>query len=268
MRKTIFYISLGFFIISLFLVVFFFIKIKEENHYLDDLINNSVIKRKITNPEETILALSKEIYRKTNKGLIKDNLDWFSQIESISFFNMTAAVSLKYGGFGIEGHAVFGPCGTMSRTLLNALWRLNIPARKLQLLNNALGKGGVHTMIEFYYNGHWRVLSPSDNTFVWRNRNGEIATADEIQNDKKIFSQIYTEKPAYPYLFDNYANIRWEKLHKSLVSLIRIILGEKTFKSAQTPKLYDQPRNVFFFASISLSFFFALLGFIFRPKDK
>lgn len=216
--------------------------------------------------EEIIISLSNEVYKKTNQGINKDDLDWYSRIESTSFFNVTSAVSLKYGGYGIIGYSGSGPCGTMSRTLLNALWRLNMPARKLQLLNNGQGKGGGHTMVEFYDNGFWRVLSPSDKTFVWRTENGEIATARQIQNNPTIFSQIYIARPDYPYLFDNYKNIRWDKLPNWITTIIKFIIGENKFNAMETPKLYDLPRTLFLYCSIFASFFFSIIAYILRPK--
>ena len=202
-----------------------------------------------------------------HKGINKQDLDWYSRIESTSFFNLTSAVSLKYEGYGIIGHSVFGPCGTMSRTLLNALWKLNIPARKLILVDNELGKGGGHTMIEFQYNGSWRVLSPSDNSFVWRTENGEIATASQIKNNPIIFSQIYKEKPNYPYLFDNYKNIRWKKFPNLITSIIKIVVGEKKFNSMETPRLYDLPRTLFLYYFILQAIFFSIVSYFSRSKN-
>ncbi|MBI3949934.1 MAG: hypothetical protein HY314_05715 [Acidobacteria bacterium] len=266
-RKSLYYASLTALVASLFVSTFFSFKIKEQNHYIDDLINVAVHQKGLQNTEEMVISLSKEIYRRTKRGLSKHDLDWYSQIESASFFNMTSAVSLKYGGYGIIDHPAFGPCGTMSRTLLNALWRLDIPARKLQLLNNAQSKGGGHTMIEFYHNGRWKVLSPSDNAFAWRNKDGEMATAREIKDDYQVFSQIYKVKPHYRYLFDNPQNVRWDKLPSSIVRIIRFLIGEERFNTTQTPTLYDQPRELLFFTFSLSSIFFGVMGYILKPRN-
>jgi hypothetical protein len=266
-RKSLYSAALTALIASLCLSLFFFLKVKECNRYLDDLINVAVHQKGLQDTEEMVISLSKEIYRRTKKGLNKDDLDWYSRIESASLFNMTSAVSLKYGGYGIIGQADFGPCGTMSRVLLNALWRLGIPARKLQLLDNAQGKGGGHTMIEFYHHGRWQALSPADNAFVWRNRDGEIATATEIRDDDHIFSQIYAVKPHYRYRFDNPKNIRWDKLPNRVVKIIKFFIGEERFNHAHTPELYDQPRTLLFYISILSAVFFGVVAYSLKPRD-
>ena len=153
----------------------------------------------------------------------------------------------------------------MSRILLNALWRLDIPARKLQLPNEA---SGGHTMIEFYHNGKWRVLSPADNTFVWRTDNGEIASAIEIQDNPAIFSQVYSIKPHYPYRFDNYKHIRWNKLPNWLTSIIRRVIGENRFTSIETPRLYDLPRTLFLYCSILSSILLSIAAYVSRPRKR
>ncbi|MBL7999775.1 MAG: hypothetical protein JNL32_14210 [Candidatus Kapabacteria bacterium] len=142
----------------------------------------------------------------------------------------------------------------MSRTLLNALWDLEIPARKLQLMKNSEGKGGGHTLVEYYDGGKWKVIAPSDSAFVWRNKHGEIATAQEIQESKAIFSQIYVTHPSFNYLFDNPRNINWDKLPTWMIPIIKFTLGNELFNSMQTPRLYDMPRHalLYFFLACTL----------------
>jgi hypothetical protein len=266
MKQHLYRLSLCLLILSLVFSLFFLVKIRDQNQLIDKLIDVAVTSKDLNDREQIAISLSSEIYRRTNKGINKDELDLYSRIESTSFFNVSSAVSLKYGAYGITGHSVFGPCGTMSRTLLNALWRQKIPARKLLLIDNEHGKGGGHAMVEFYHNGAWRVLSPSDNTFVWRTEDGEIATAKQIQNIPTIFSQIYIEKPNYPYLFDNYKNIRWEKLPNWITSMIKSVIGEHRFNSMETPKLYDLPRTMFLYCSILSSIFFSIVAYASRSK--
>ena len=266
MKQYIYRLALLLLVFSLISSVFFSFKAVERNQLIDELINVAVKNKNLNDREQIAISLSEEIFERTHNGLDKRDLDWYSGIESTSFFNVTSAESLKHGFYGIKGHSQYGACGTMSRTLLNALWRLNIPARKLQLLNNEFGKGGGHTMIEFYHNGAWRVLSPSDKTFVWRTENGEIATARQIQNNSTIFSQIYKVNPKFRYLFDNYKNIRWEKFPNWATSKIKFFIGESKFESMETPKLYDLPRSLFLYCSIFSFIFFAFIVFILRPR--
>lgn len=266
MRKNLHRLTIFLLVLSLVFSIFFLFKVRERNKFINELIDISVKSKDLDDVEQIVISVSREIYKKTNKGLIRDELDLYSRVESLSFFNVTSAVSLRYGGFGIIGHTVYGPCGTMSRTLLNALWKLKIPARKLQLLNNEIGKGGGHTIIEFYHDDDWRVISPSDSTFVWRTENGEIASAKQIHDDPTIFSQIYRIKPNYRYLFDNYSNVRWEKLPQWVTCTIRFVIGERRFNSAETPKLYDLPRSLLLYCSISSLILCSIFVWIFKSK--
>ena len=266
MKKIFLRIFLVLSILFAVLSLFFFLKIQERNYYLDDLIKTTLHGGKHKTREEVVRAISNEIYRYTNKALDANSLGLYERLESISIFNMTSAVSLKYGGFGIMGHTTLGPCGTMSRILLNALWRLNMPARKLQLLSNIKNKIDSHTMVEFFDNGRWQVISPSNNSFIWKNKNGEIATVEEIKKDKDIFSQIFKQEPNFTYLFQGSKNIRWNKLPKSIVRIIRFTIGDKAFNKAETPKLYDIPRTLFFIICLIAICFFGTLFLVLKFK--
>ncbi len=180
-------------------------KTTERNAYVKSFMHSSLDSKKLSNRDDTVLAISRTIYALTNNkyGTDPASMDWYDRFESTFFFNMSSTVALKYRSFGVHGHYVFGPCGTMSRLLLNTLWDLNIPARKLQLLNNSNGKGGGHTLVEYFDEGKWKVVAVSDSSFVWRNAEGQIASVAEIQHDPAVFSQIYAYQANYPYLFDN-----------------------------------------------------------------
>ena len=257
-RSILFVVCAAGLAVSLVSTLFFTFKIREREHYLDRLVESALPDNRDGSNEEIVIRLSEAIHEKTSNPLSTQDLDSYSRWESTSPFNVTSAVSLRYGGFGVEGHSTYGACGTMSRTLLNALWTLDIPARKLQLLNNKEGRGGDHTMIEFFSGDRWLVISPSDNSFVWRMDDGRIATANEIHGDPELFAQIYKQDPRYPYLFDNYKNIRWEKLPRPVTRLFRILMGEKRYMNAVTPKLYDKPRTFFVIVSVMFACVFAL----------
>jgi hypothetical protein len=249
------------------LIAFAFLltKVGEANLLLDNLIEANVTDQGLTDRGEIAIALAQEIYERTNRGLPSEDLDLFCRLESESFFGVSAGGSLKYGFYGVYGNPQFGPCGTMSRTLLNALWKLDIPARKLQLFDNEEGKGGGHTMVEFYHDGAWRVISPADNGFVWLTEKGEIATARQIQSDPITFSQIYAQQPDYPYLFDNYQRIRWSKLPDGFTAAVRFVIGEHRYNSMETPRLYDLPRTLLLIAVGILAVLLGLMAYITRP---
>lgn len=235
--------------LGLLATVLFSIKLHEKNLYIESFIEYTLAEKNLTSREDTVLTLAKAIYQKTNHGVKSEKLSWYEYVESTFYFNMTSTVALKHGGYGVIGHKVFGPCGTMSRVLANVLWDLGIPARKLQLTKNIEGKGG-HTMIEYFDKGAWRVIATSDNAFVWRNQMGEVATVEEIKANPSIFNQIFIQQPNYPYRFDDSQHINWSKLPTVVVNIIRWLLGEEAFKSIGTPAFYDQPRTVFFYTSL------------------
>jgi len=265
MRRHLHRLSLVLLILSLISSVFFVFKVREANQLLDALTDDAVTSKNLKDREQIVISLAQEIYRRVDRPLNKDDVDWYTRLAGGSFFYISAAGSLKYGGYGFVG-GVGARCGATSRTLLNALWRLKIPARKLQLLGTDLGRSGAHTMVEFYYHGAWRVCSPSDNGFVWRTEDGEIATVSQIQNNPAIFSQIYLAEPDFPYNFDHPSNIRWGKLPNWMISTIRFVIGERRFKSMETPKLYDEPRVLFLYCSVLSSVLFLVLACVSTPK--
>jgi hypothetical protein len=268
MRRALFVFFTACFAVTFAASAFLAVKVYERDRLLSEFVHETVAEGSGLPTEEVALRLSRAIFEKTKNPLTEDRLDWYSRLICKSFLNMGPVASLRYGGFGIENHSTVGPCGTMTRTLLNALWLLDIPARKLQILDNEYGKGGGHTMVEFQANGRWLVVSPSDSSFVWRKADGSIATAEEIQRDPQLFAQIYESHPRYPYLFDRYSNIRWEKLPPRLRALARTVLGEERYGTATTPRLYDRPRTLIFLASVCVTLLFGVLMYVARPRRR
>lgn len=121
-------------------------------------------------------------------------------------------------------------------------------------------------MVEFYDSGKWLVITPSDDTYVWRKKNNEIATLDEIKNDMDLFNQVYKTHPDYYYLFDKTGHIRWEKLPPSVVRIIRFLIGEESFNEMETPKLYDIPRTLFLVLSLCMALLSAISAIILRGE--
>lgn len=253
--------------ISLILTFFFYVKMGEENKLLEDFIKSTLNGKSLKTLEDTVLVISNSIYQNTNGWVDKDSMDWYSRWEALGFFKMGSGVGLKYKCFGVKGHPGDGPCGTMTKIFLVSMWQLGIPARKLQLMEVIPGKGG-HTMAEFFCNGKWRVISPSDSSFVWRNHDGSIATLNDIKNDTAIFNQVYHKwRNDWPYGFKETWNINWEKVPGFLRSLIKFFMGDEAYRNAETPRLYEQPRKLFFLSGL---FFFIiyLLMFLFYIKFK
>jgi hypothetical protein len=256
-------------VLSAVSAVFFYAKVRERDALLDRFIAETT---RATSPNDTdavVIALSDAIFTRTNNGIEASRLPLYERLESTSFFNVTTAVSLKHGIYGVIGHSQYGPCGTMTRTLLAALWRLRIPARKLQLLGDpTTSELDGHTMVEFHSNGRWQVISPSDSSFAWRTADGRIATLEEIQGDSTVFAQVFRPFPRYPYRFDHASHIRWEKLPHAARLFFRWVLGDKGYRNAYTPSLYDQPRHLFLLLSVVGLFVFGALATISRQAER
>jgi len=243
--------------------VWSYLRLQERNRSLDTFIANVMRDVDPNDTDAVVLTLSRAIYASTNRRANPGEMTLLDRLESRTFFNIGSAASLKYGVFAFLGDG--GPCGTMSRLLLASLWRLGLPARKLHLFEHPTEPGSGHTMVEFFSAGRWQVISPSDSSFVWRNRSGRIATVEEIRTDPVIFRQVLAIRPQYPYTFDYPWHIRWSKLPQPIRALARAVLGEERYRNAQTPKLYDQPRLFFFLASLGiLTLFMTLVWLLHR----
>jgi hypothetical protein len=240
--------------------VFFYVKTRERSHLLDAFIDESLVGVDRRDTDAVVHALALAVYQHTNRGVSMAELPLYERLEAVSFFNVTTGTSLKHGIYGVTDHGVFGPCGTMSRVLLNALWEIGIPARKLQLLA-VPGSGHIqHTMVEYRVGDRWQVISPSDSAFVWRNRAGQVATVTEIRSDPAVFDQVHAWHAWWPADFEHTSNIRWEKLPAPARRVARALLGEHGYASAETPRLYEQPRRLFFLASLAMALLSALVA--------
>jgi hypothetical protein len=251
----------------LILAGFFFFKHYQTQILVDALVNDALKFKKNLTDEGKALKISQRIFLETDNLINRADLDWYSRWEATGYFNMTTSVGLEYNCYGIDGEDGDGPCGTMTKIFLVTMWDQNIRARKLQL--EAVNEHGGHTMAEFYYLGKWRVISPSDSSFVWRNHSGEIATVEEIRNDTSIFKQIFNHKSDWPYSFKETSNINWEKLPTLVVSVIRFFIGEEAYENAETPRLYEQPRRLLSLLFLALSILtFVIWFYLFRKSRK
>lgn len=245
----------------------FLIQNRERDALLDVLIAQATQGVPRADVDSTVLSLSRAIYAATNRAMPIGDLPLLERLEVTSGLNVGTSVALKYGIYGLVGEEGIGPCGTMTRILLNACWRLGIPARKLLLLEVPNRQIGHHTMVEFQSHGRWQVLSPSDNSFVWRSAEGRIATRDEIRADSAVFAQVFERYPRYPYRFDRTSNIRWEKLPLPVRRAFRAVLGERGYRLAETPRLYDQPRKLFLWTSLAVLACTLVMAMLTRRRD-
>ena len=228
--------------LSLVAAWYFDTKVRERERLVSALIRETLRDVAPRDTHAVVRALAESIYRRTNAVIRRDELAGFDILQSLSPLNMDAGTSLSHGAYGIAGHTTIGPCGTMSRTLLVSLWSLGLPARKLQMYDDRARFR--HTMVEYLAEGRWRTISPSDSGFEWRNREGRVATVDEILGDSTIFAQILERYPAYPVRFTRQEGIRWDKLPAPIRGAIRGVIGRDRYAQARTPEIYDRPREL------------------------
>lgn len=271
MKKIIFYITISVSIMFAGASTVLFYKIREQTKLIDEL-TESVKKNKIGNKiDDVVIALSKEIYARTNNEIESEKLSFYETWESSGDTGITTATALKYNGWGLKDSEDYKPDETMSRILLNTLWQVEIDARRLYLLDNDKERGSSHALIEFPNGARWQVIDPCHNAFVWRLENNKVAGVEEIKKDKKIFEQIYQAYPDYPYHFRNPANIQWEKMPLLLAGIYRLFIDDNESKKIETPQLVDNPRSLFRIISIfiaSFSGFTSILIFLSIRKDE
>jgi len=246
---------------------FFYDKAREGDKVLADFVNNVTRGIPLADTDRVAMTLSREVFRRTGSFVPANDLPLYDRLEAASIFNVTSSVSLQRGIYGVLGNAQIGPCGTMSRVMIRSLEQVNIASRKLQLLDDVNGHGG-HTMIEYRSGGRWVVLSPSDSSFVWHTKDGRLATVEEIRGDSSVFAQIFTHNPNYPYRFNNTSHIRWAKLPPGGRAFFHWLLGDKGYRDALTPYLYDRPRLLMLYCSLAGFVFFSMLAIFTREASR
>jgi hypothetical protein len=75
----------------------------EEDRLLDALVRGSLAGVERSDTTAVVLALAHAIHERTNRGVRAADLPLVERLESTSPFNMTAAVCLKHGVFGVIG---------------------------------------------------------------------------------------------------------------------------------------------------------------------
>ncbi|GAB7079315.1 hypothetical protein [Megalodesulfovibrio paquesii] len=264
--------GIGFFVM-LFGCIFFTGRIRERAELLDTLIREtlpavdevSLGPPANTRAEALAIALAQAIFLRTNAPLDANMLDWYELLESMSPFNVSAATALKYGGFGLKQHSRYGPCTTMSRTLILALKRLNVPARPLYLEADERGLGGGHNIVEFYDEGRWKVIAPSDRAFVWRTRDGRVASVADIVASPEVFSQVYESYPHYQYLFHKPRRFSLPDAPEFLRSFIALFLTNDG-DGPVAPALFQSPRGFMFRVCLVLASLCAATAIWLRPR--
>ena len=239
------------------LAIFFLVRHLEERSLVRNLVSSIELDHPAT-IDEQVIATSQVVYEKTNGRKDPEDLSFYERHEAFSPANITTGVSLKHGIYIVEGHDKDGPCGTMSRNLLNALWYQGLDARKFHV---EMPDGNGHTMVEYRDVDKWKVIAPSDNSFVWRTSEGDVASAKEIQNDDQLFQQIYSEVPDYGYRFDHPKRFNWDRLPAFAHEQALAWYGQEWCDEFQTPRIFDQPR-----LALAIACFVGALTLYLGPK--
>ncbi len=273
MRTVLFYAAGFGFFLCLFGCAFFAGRLQERDRLLDGLIAQSLPKVEAimaelplnTRTEATVLALTRAIYHRMNTPLDGKPLGRYERLGAMSPLNTSAGTALKHGGFGLKAHSRFGPCTTMSRTLILALKRLGIPARALYLEPDARGLGGGHQIVEFLDGGTWKLIAPSDNAFTWRQLDGSVATVAQIVQSSELFAQIYEKYPHYPYLFAVPTRF---SLPDAPILLVRTLAAfmPKHDGVPVAPLLFHSPRGILFRLCLMLTCVWGLTAIWLRPS--
>ena len=69
-------------------------------------------------------------------------------------------------------------------------------------------------------------------------------------------------------LFENAKHIRWAKLPSPVQTTIKFLVGEKTFEEAETPRIYDNPRTLFFVTSLLFCGAFGIIAIYLKGSDE
>jgi hypothetical protein len=169
---------------------------------------------------------------------------------------LTPVTILKEGST-LDQAPTAGFCGAMSRVMVALAWQRGIPARRAMVEQG--GPGGNHSMAALWIDGGWRLFDPSID-FTWTNKQGHVATIDEIRADPNVYSQVYVAHSDYRYRFERMFYFRWSRLgvagrvaRRALVG----IKGEPWVQEMGTPVLYDRPMLGYACFFGAASFFFA-----------
>lgn len=250
-------VVLALFVLSCVSCVFFYSKVREADTQVQELLRSALQTTHCTNRIDSVRAIARAVFHRTNRVIGRDELTWYDYLEATSVFNVSAGVSLGYHGYAVEGHTVKGKCGTMSTAVLNCLWEAGIPARKLQAFCDTAG----HTMVEFLADGRWLVISPSDSGFMWHRTDGQIATAADLHADKMLFCQLWKFDPKANFSFEHCYHLRWHKLPRPVLNILRALFSEETLESIPTPVLFEKCRTLFLVLSICCMVMCGIISF-------
>jgi hypothetical protein len=162
---------------------------------------------------------------------------WLAELEHASPLHVSARTTLTAGADRI------GPCGSLTRSMIVLLRRAGIPARKAILYSQG---GAVHTVVEVWLDGEWRVFDP---TYAWtwrRPHDGAIATVADLAADAELFATVRSRHVNYPlevYTYRDVHHLRWEKvpgLHLLRRVLVHTVGAEKV-RAIGTPHVYERP---------------------------
>jgi hypothetical protein len=177
--------------------------------------------------------------------------------------NLSPVTILKEG-YGLPYTERFGPCGSMSQAVAALGDQQGVEWRMVML--DMGGNIGEHKMVALKVDGEYRLFDPTVDHY-WTNKDGGLASVDEIRSDPEIFAQVFEKRADYPYRFDDIQYFRWERLKapgRWLKRALTAVKGEEWVAQVDTPELIDRPIKGYAWASVVISL--PLLGWAWRAK--
>jgi len=209
------------------------------NRYFDSL--NSEIAPTFASPEERVVYTFEHVSRWASFDASRIDQPvrrWLAEFEHASPLHVSARTTLA------AGTDRRGPCGALSRTMIVLLHRAGIPARRALLCDD--NGHAVHTVVEVWLDGEWRVMDPTYGWMWRRPSDGRIATAGDLRANPELFRSVVVHRANYPLTEYRYANVyhlRWEKVPglTAVRDLLIRAAGEDWVRSIETPYVYERP---------------------------
>ena len=156
-----------------------------------------------------------------------------------------------------------GACDSHSRVVLAMLRASGVPSRPLEHQDRA-GRS-IHTVVEARIAGRWVVADPLYG-IVFRRRDGSLATASDLRQDRALFLSQVEHVRGYDvqrYDFDPAGHINWDKIPVVLPAVHAALvagLGKARVDDIARPDLWMWPQALYAVLCALLAAGFGLLA--------
>jgi len=160
-----------------------------------------------------------------------------------------------------------GSCGSQSSVVVALLQARGIPSRHLFVFNRR-GES-VHDIVEARIGGRWVVADPQFR-LVFRRPDGQLATARDLADDKRILHAFADSIPRYAgtYTYDSTGNMNWRKVPvvlPALKALLERTIGPERVSRIVRPGLWMWPKAFYSLVCFALAVCGAALALSMRP---